>query len=101
MHTHTPGCGYLGRGIPHSYNELALLFNSDVNDIVAVQEEIMDASAHYYDIGVKLGLKSDDLNGIKDAVPDHATAIRMIMSRWLKRQYNVQQHMESQLGSHL
>ena len=65
-----------------------------MNDIVAVQEEIMDASAHYYDIGVKLGLKSDDLNGIKDEVPDHATAITMITSRWLKRQFNVQQYGE-------
>ena len=65
-----------------------------MNDIVAVQEEIMDASAQYYDIGIKLGLKSDDLNVIKDKDPDQRTAITMILSRWLKRQFNVQKYGE-------
>ena len=54
----------------------------------------MDASAQYYNIGIKLGLKSDDLNVIKDEVPDQGTAITMILSRWLKQQFNVQKYGE-------
>lgn len=63
---------------------------SDLDDLRDVQRELNPVSAKWKSIGIALGLKCNDLDGIDTRCNSDPTAcLTSTVTKWLKRNYNV------------